>query len=77
MLQENEEVVHKALQEVGSAFELEHSLPEWPCRGLPLFPGGEKGVIIVYLYSPLSFGNPNFLANDCIFNTRNYIIMLD
>ena len=56
MLQENEEVVHKALQEVGSAFELEHSLPEWPCRGLPLFPGGEKGMIIVNLYSPLSFG---------------------
>ena len=39
--QENELVVHKALQKVGSKFELEKSLPEWTCRGLPLFSGGK------------------------------------
>jgi putative methyltransferase len=36
--EENEMVVHKALQEFAPTFELEYLLPEWSCRGLPLFP---------------------------------------
>ena len=39
--QENELVVCKALQESESRFELEYILPEWSCRGLPLFSGGK------------------------------------
>ena len=31
-------VVYKALQEFEGKFELEDVLPDWSCRGLPLFP---------------------------------------
>ena len=34
-------VVHKALLQCGSKYELEQSLPEWTCRGLPIFPGSK------------------------------------
>ena len=37
-IQENEMVVHTALQEFETTFELEDTLPDWSCRGLPLFP---------------------------------------
>jgi hypothetical protein len=43
-------VVHKALQEFAPTFELEYLLPEWSCRGLPLFPDGKKMHTNIYIY---------------------------
>lgn len=34
-------VIQKALQDIDSAFVLEHALPQWPERGLPLFEGSK------------------------------------
>ena len=39
-LQENEDVVDKALQAMGRKFQLVCAVPEWPTRGLPVFPNG-------------------------------------
>ncbi|XP_015736354.1 probable 28S rRNA (cytosine-C(5))-methyltransferase [Coturnix japonica] len=39
--EENEDVVHAVLQELGSAFRLVNAFPSWPCRGLAAFPGAE------------------------------------
>ena len=37
-------VVCEALQKYGSIFYLEDIMPEWSCRGLPLFCGGLYGI---------------------------------
>ena len=34
-------VVSKALQRFESVFDVEAVMPEWSCRGLPLFPKGK------------------------------------
>ena len=34
-------MVKNALEEFGSSFELEHILPQWEQRGLPIFEGGK------------------------------------
>ena len=41
VFQENEYVVESALKEFHSSFELQHILPQWEQRGLPVFGGGE------------------------------------
>ena len=40
-IQENEMVVQRALQQFQSSFILEHAMPEWTGRGLPMFDGGQ------------------------------------
>ena len=40
-LQENEDVVKKALQVMETKFHLVCAMPEWPTRGLPVFPSGQ------------------------------------
>jgi hypothetical protein len=38
-------VVCKALQRFGGVFDLEAVMPEWSCRGFPVFPGGERTLV--------------------------------
>ena len=40
VFQENEYVVEGALKEFHSSFQLQHILPQWEQRGLPVFEGG-------------------------------------
>ena len=40
IVQENEMVVQKALEEFGTKYVLDYAMPEWAERGLAVFDGG-------------------------------------
>ena len=48
ILQENEMVVQKALEEFGTKYVLDFAMPEWEERGLAVFDGGQK-IMFSYL----------------------------
>ena len=50
LFKENEDVVEAALRRNCDRFTLEHCLPSWIHRGLPVFPGGRH---ITSLFLPL------------------------